>query len=276
VSDAPPLALTRCYRLWEEAPRAFGIGTNHPFDTFPAGSRQPYTDMRIFMADGSSVHYDRISKGTGYADAVYEHVETATPFLGSRFSWNGGGWDLRFADGSLFVFPESYAATRPAEGGLIEIQDGAGHVVKLNRDQRRNLLEAVAPGGGFIKFQHDSGDRITTASDHRGRIVRYEYDLVGRLVGVVGADGRTFRYSYDGAKLVGVDAPDGTPRARVRYVNDRVSALRLADGRVYRFSFVFLAAGDTQPVRVVVTDPAGTTTEIDLRAGTRLTVPAGG
>jgi YD repeat-containing protein len=275
VPDGAALALARCYRLWDEQPRAFGIGTNHPYDTFPIGSRQPYTYMKVILADGSSIHYDRISKGTGYADAVYEHVETATPFLASRFQWNGNGWDLRFQDQSLFVFPESYAATRSAEGALIEMHDRAGRVVKLNRDRRRNLIEVVAPGGGAIRFQYDSGDRVTAASDHRGQVVRYEYDLVGRLVGVLDRESRAVRYSYDGTKLVAIDAGDGQPYLRVRYFGDRVSAIRLADGRVYRFRFSFEEAEEQRAVRAVVTQPDGASTEIDLKTGAHLSVAAG-
>jgi YD repeat-containing protein len=274
VPGGPSLALTRCYRLWDEQPRAFGIGTNHPYDTFPMGSRQPYTFMKVVLADGSSIHYDRISKGTGYSDAVYEHVQTDTEFLNSRFQWNGNGWDLRFPDQSLFVFPESYAALRSAEGGLIEMHDRAGRVVKLNRDRRRNLLEVVAPGGGAFKFEYDAGDRIAAASDHRGQTVRYEYDVVGRLTSVRDREGRTVRYAYDGAKLVAIDTGDGKPLARVRYYEDRISALRLADGRVYRFQFVWEATGERHPVAAVVVDPDGSSTEIDLRTGAHLSVAA--
>jgi YD repeat-containing protein len=273
VPDAPPLTLTRCYRLWDEGRRAFGIGTNHPYDVFPIGSRQPYTYVDVIMADGSRIHYDRISKGTSYADAVYEHVATATPFLRSRFRWNGNGWDLQFEDESVFVFPESYAATRSAEGALIEIRGRARQAVKFHRDRRRNLLELTAPGGGFIKFEYDSEDRITVATDHRGRRVRYEYDPAGRLAVVTDGTDRPVRYSYDGAKLVAVNAGDGAPRVGVRYFNDRVSELRLADGRVYRFRFTFDQSGRVS--QALVTDPDGTSTEIDVQTGTRRGVIAG-
>jgi hypothetical protein len=91
VADSIPLALTRSYRVWDHRPRAFGLGTNHPYDTFPVGSRQPYTFIDVFLADGSPIHFDRISQGTGYADAVYEHTATSTRFFKSRFQWNGNG-----------------------------------------------------------------------------------------------------------------------------------------------------------------------------------------
>jgi YD repeat-containing protein len=275
VPDNPPLALTRCYRLWDDHPQAFGMGTAHPYDTFPTGSRQPYTFVKVILADAATIHYDRISKGTGYSDAVYEHVETATEFLSSRFQWNGSGWDLRFPDQSLFVFPESYAAVRSAEAGLIEMRDGAGRVVKLNRDRRRNLLQVVAPGGGGLEFEYDAGDRVSLARDHRGQTVRYEYDLVGRLTSVRDREGRTLRYAYDGTKLVAIDTGDGKPLVRVRYSADWISALQLADGRVYRFRFIWEASGDQPPVAAVVGHPDGSSTEVDLRTGVQRSVAAG-
>lgn len=101
-----------------------------------AGS--PYTYVDVIMADGATIHYDRISKGTDYADAVYEH-HARTAFLGSLFKWNGNGWDLRFADGSLFVFPENYSGVRPNQGAPLSMQDAAGHRITFERDGDRNL-----------------------------------------------------------------------------------------------------------------------------------------
>ncbi len=276
VPDAIPLVLTRAYRLWDEQPRAFGMGTNHPYDTYPFGSRQPYTFMKLVMADGSTIHFDRISRGTGYADAVYEHVETATPFLRSRVRWNGGGWDLQFPDGSLFVFPEAYAAKRGAEGALIEMRDGAGRAVKLNRDRRRNLLEAVAPGGGSITFEYDSGDRVTRAADHRGRVVRYAYDVAGRLARVTDPEGGMVQHVYDATKLLAIENAGGAPVLRVRYVHDRVSTLWLPDGRAYGFRFIFGPSDEDEHATVaIVRDPDGRVTEVDTRTGARHAVATG-
>ena len=131
--DSMPLVLTRGYHAWDGQSRAFGIGGNHPYDILPVGSRSPYTYIDIIMADGATIHYDRISKGTNYADAVYEH-HARTAFLGSRFKWNGNGWDLRFADGSLFVFPENYSGVRPNQGAPLSMQDAAGHRITFERD----------------------------------------------------------------------------------------------------------------------------------------------
>ena len=79
------------------------------------------------------------------SDAVYEHRATATPFLGSRFSWNGNGWDLKLRDGSLYLFPESYYAKKPVDGALIGFHDANGLALKLERRERRNLKTIIAP-----------------------------------------------------------------------------------------------------------------------------------
>lgn len=275
VPGGLPLRPTRCYRLWDSDSRAFGIGTNHPYDSFPVGRRQPYTEVYVILGDGSAIHYDRISKGTGYADAVFEHVETTTPFLRSRLRWNGNGWDLRFQNGSVFVFPESYAASRSAEAALIEIRDPVRGVVKFHRDRWRNLLELTAPGGGAIRFEYDAGDRIIAATDDRGRRVRYAYDPAGRLAVVTDPEGHVLRYAYDGRQLVTVDAGDDAPRLRVRYVGERVSEVTLADGRTYGFRFGFDRRGDEYASRALVVQPDGTLTEIDVPSGRRRDTAAG-
>ena len=176
VADAIPLALTRCYRLWDDRSRAFGIGGNHAFDLMPVGSRQPYTYIDLIFADGNRIHLDRISQGTGYADAVYEHTATDTRFRNSRFAWNGNGWNLTFADGSIYRFPEAYAATRPAEGALSGIRDAQGREVRFDRDRRRNLVRLTGPSGRYLAFEHDAGDRVIRLTDDQGRAVTYAYD----------------------------------------------------------------------------------------------------
>jgi hypothetical protein len=158
ISGAIPLAATRCYRSWANYVSSFGRNAALSWDLFPTGSRQPYTYIDVNTCDGNQLHFDRISKGTGYADAVYEHRATATAFLGSRFSWNGNGWDLKLRDGSLYVFPESYHAKKA--GGRRDDsfagrqgstdQDGAQRAEKLRADYvaRRKVYRLRTRFGG--------------------------------------------------------------------------------------------------------------------------------
>ncbi len=252
--DQLPLALTRCYRQFDPFSRSFGIGGNHPYDILPTGSRNPYTYVDLIMPDGSPIHYDRISEGTGYADAWYEHTATATPFLHSQFRWNGDGWDLKFADGGLFVFPENYAGTRANQGAPTEMRDGAGHVIRFTRDRDRNLEQITSSSGRFIRFDHDASSRVTLATSDEGRQVRYTYDAGGRLATVTSPD-RVIEYRYIDTDLVSIRVG---PRQLLRVQRDdarRVSEIALADGRVFRFRFVGGNAADGRAEEAIVEGP---------------------
>jgi YD repeat-containing protein len=247
IEDDLPLALTRCFRMWDTASRAFGIGWNHPYDILPVGSRNPYTYVDLIMPDGDILHYDRISRGTGYADAIYEHTATTTPFLHSTFQWNGNGWDLRFADGSLFLFPENYSGTQPHHGAPTAMQDGHGHAIQFKRDHDRNLEQLASPSGHLIRLEHDRKSRVTSAADEHGRVVRYTYDARNNLTAVDDGE-RVVRYRYIDSNLISIaknvsgttpDDPAAEFWLRVQYNGDRVSALTLADGRTYHFRFSF-------------------------------------
>jgi len=109
VPDSVPLSLTRTYRVWEWDTRAFGAGTNHPYDICPTRTRFPYI-LDLNLEDGRQIHFPRISSGTGYADAVYRHDETLSEFYGAQIAWNGDGWTLDFVDHRKFIFPEAYNA----------------------------------------------------------------------------------------------------------------------------------------------------------------------
>src|SRR5262249_2987933 len=162
----------------------------------------------------------------------YEHTATATPFLHSEFRWNGNGWNLRFPDGALFLFPENYSGTRNSQGAPTAMRDGAGHAIEFRRDRDRNLEQLTSAGGPFIRFAHDNQSRVTAATDDRGRSVRYDYDPGGRLF-AVSASQRALRYGYADIDLLTID--DGARRVlQVHQDADRrVSQLDLQDGRSF-------------------------------------------
>jgi len=264
IKDTPPLALTRCSRDFDSISRSFGIGWNHPYDILPVGSRNPYTYIDIVMADGALIHYDRISEGTGYADALYEHTATSTPFLHSEFQWNGDGWNLRFTDGSLFVFPENYSGTRANQGAPTEMRDGSGHVTRFQRDRGRNLDQLTSPSGRSIRFEHDASSRVTVATDDAAHSVRYEYDAGGRLAAVTSA-GQVLRYRYVGTDLAAIDN-GSRPMLRVERDRGRISRLELADGRSFHFSFV-PSSPDSTAGTTIVEAPDGTRTRVAVAEG---------
>ncbi len=264
VEDELPLAFTRCFRMWDTESRGFGVGWNHPYDILPVGSRNPYTYVDLIMPDGDAIHYNRISEGTGYADAVYEHTATTTPFLHSTFRWNGNGWDLLFSDGALFLFPENYRGKQPHQGAPTAMQDAHGHRIQFVRDRDRNLEQLTSPSGRVIRLEHDDKSRVTSAADDRGRAIRYTYDARGNLSTVTDGD-RVERYSYVDASVIAVATNGGpTPsRLQVQYADGRVSALTLADGRTYHFEYG-MRTDSNEASEANVIAPDGTRTRVGI------------
>jgi YD repeat-containing protein len=204
VPDSMPLALTRTYKGWDYETRArdFGLGTNHPYNICPTGTRFPYTYQDLNLEDARQIHFSRISKGTSYADAVFRYDETSSEFYGAQDAWNGDGWTLSFPDGRRLLFPEAYKAKTFYQGAPYEMQDGSGHLIQLKRDEQRRLKELISPSGRTITFKYDSSDRIIEAADDGGQIRSYSYDSTDHLQSV--SDGSHVLYRFEYAKHVPV------------------------------------------------------------------------
>ena len=95
LNDVFDVPLTRAYdsQDWDDV-RAFGLKSNHSYDIDPSGSRFPYTFITLNLEDTDILYFKRISKGTGFADAVFMHTETSTSFYKATIAWNGDGWTL--------------------------------------------------------------------------------------------------------------------------------------------------------------------------------------
>jgi|GEM_PF-1087813 len=261
-----PVAATRCYRSWADTVETFGRNTTLSWDLYPTGSRQPYTYIDVNTCDGNRLHFKRISKGTGYADAVYEHRATATAFLGSRFSWNGSGWDLKLRDGSMYIFPESYYAKKPVDGSLIRFRNANGQTFKLERSERRTLRRLTSPDGRFITFEHDAAHRIFEAEDDQKRKVSYLYDHGGRLAEIRGLHA-VRRHYYESTFLMKVEE---NGRSLVEFDYDRqgrLSELKLADGRKYRFRYEYHPGEEKRIAKAILTAPDGSSAKFDIELG---------
>jgi len=266
VADALPLSLTRTYKGWdfESRARAFGSGTNHPYDICPTGTRFPYTYMDLNLEDARQIHFPRISKGSGYADAVFRHSETASEFYGAQIAWNGDGWTLDFRDGRCFLFPEAYRSKTFAQGAPYEMRDANGHRVQLKRDQQRKLEQLISPAGHTITFKYDGADRIIEAADEAGNVRKYAYDSTDHLQSVADASHVLYRFEYASLlHLAGYDpylmtaVMDGEGKVFLQNIyNDsdggRISEQKLANGDVYRFEYIFVKQ---DIVETIVTDP---------------------
>jgi Domain of unknown function (DUF6531) len=247
VQDVIPLVLTRTYRPWDYENRAFGIGTNHPYDISPTGPRFPYSSIDMNLEDNREVHFDRISKGTGYADAVHEHHATSSEFYGARIWWNGNGWTLHFLDGRVDVFPEAYWAQSYAQGAATEMQDAAGHRIVLQRDRHRNLERLVSPSGHAINFTYDLSDQIIEAWDDVGNFRKYSYTAGGHLQTVSDWSHVLYRFEYqnllrcrgcDPYLMTAIMDGDWNVLLRNVYDNGRIAQQRLANGEVYKYKYV--------------------------------------
>lgn len=265
IFDVMPLSLTRTYRPWDSHSRAFGVGTNHPYDICPTGTRFPYTYMDINLEDGRRIHFPRISKGTGYADAVFRHDETSSEFYGAQVAWNGNGWTLDFRDGRRFMFPESYRAKTFAQGAPFEMQAADGRRIQFKRNKQRNLEQLISPSGRTITFKYDGADRIIEATDDAGNVRKYSYDSSGFLETVADASHLLYRFKYALFHYATYDwylmtaVVDGRGRMLLQNIyrdsdGGSISEQRLANGAVYRYQYTFVK---NDIVETIVNDPNG-------------------
>jgi YD repeat-containing protein len=273
VPDVMPLSLTRTYIAWDYHSRAFGVGANHPYDICPSGSRFPYTYMDLNLEDCYQVHMPRISKGTGYADAVFRHSETSSEFYGAQVAWNGNGWTLSFRDGRKFYFPEAYQAKTYAQGAAIQMADAGGHRIELKRDNVRNLQELLSPGGRTITFKYGPADRIVEADDDAGQIRKYSYDRGGHIATVSDQSHVLYRFEYhrlmnepgyDPWLLTDIFDGDWTPLLQNKYLWGRVAQQKLADGEVFHYEYELKGS---ELLQCTVTLPSGEKKTLSFRDG---------
>ena len=257
VTDVMPLTFTRTYRPRDTFSRAFGLGGSHSYDLFLVGSTAPYTYIDLILPDGGRIHYDRISPGTGFNGAVYEHTTTGTRFYESRIAFNNSRWELRLKDGTLYLFPELYGASRPGQNGLLRIVDRNGNTVRITRDYYGNVTQVTSPNGRWIQVTNDASNRITQIKDNSNRTVNYTYDASGRLWKVTDAAGGITEYTYDTSHrvLTKKDPRLNTVYTLVYDANGRVTQETLADGAVYQFAYTLDANGKV--TQVDVTNPRG-------------------
>ena len=241
LNDSFKAPLTRSYSSgdWIHPSRlhAFGDNSNHPYDIAPLGSRNPYTFQMIALEDSEFLYFDRISKGTGYADAVFQQTETGGQFYQAVQKWNGNGWTTKLRDGSQIVFPESYNATNMAQGAPTAMIDAQGYELKLVRDPRRNLQEIRTPHNHFIKFSYDNMSRIIRADDDQGDSARYTYNSDGMLRDVFLPSGRERHYTYVGRLMTWIKDEHGRTLVHNWYRQGKLERQDFGNGQSYYYSY---------------------------------------
>lgn len=263
-AGAMPILLTRTYDSFDAMARSFGIGTSQPYDVFPVGSRFPYTYLDLNLEDGESVHFDRISRGTGYTDAIYEHRATSSKeFFGARIRWNVDWWDLSLPDGSTLVFPEAYTARTYSQGAVTEIRRASGQRIKVSRSYNGNIKNVTSSSGHRIDFTYDNSGRIVEVRDDLGGDRRYSYDSDGCLEFVKDAASTLYQFAYVHSLMTRIMDGDGKEMLGIFYSGGRVSKIRLASGELY--SVTYDLDSSNHVMRTLVSGPGGKTSEFDFR-----------
>ena len=263
VADVMPINLTRTYRSRDTQMRPFGIGASHQYEMFIVGATWPYTFVDLILADGGRVHFDRISAGTSFSDAIYEHTSSPSVFYKSRIRWVGG-WELKLKDGRVFLFPDGENQVVPRKAALIGMRDRYNNSLTLTRDVDGNLTRITTQNGRYIDFTYVS-NRITKAKDNIGREVNYTYDGSGRLQEVLGANGGVTKYTYDtSSRMLTVEDARGIVFLTNQYdANGRVFKQTMADDTPATstdnptFQFAYTTNGSGQVTQVDLTDQRG-------------------
>jgi YD repeat-containing protein len=267
LNDVFQVPLTRSYAsndwISQNNQHAFGWNTNHPYDIAPLGTRNPYTFQLIALEDSNFVYFDRISKGTGYADSVFQHTETSSRFYKATTRWNGTGWTTRLTDGSEIHFPESYNGRNLAQGAPFEMLDAKGNRLELKRDAKRDLQQIVTPHGRWIKFQYDEQSRITRADDDAGNWVTYSYSPDGVLTDVTLSSGHQRHYSYE--KRAMTQVADETGKVLLRNWYDRGVLVRqdFANGELASYHYQW-TQGARCPEKATVKLGGGSEQEVSV------------
>jgi YD repeat-containing protein len=265
VPDRIPLAFTRTYvplTTWSER---FQVFLPHVYDPFLTGSRFPYTYVDWLLPDDQSVHYDRISPGTEFSDAIFGAVSSSRIFAGSRVNWNGFGWDWTLPDGTTYLSPEAYNATRPQQGSLVGIFDGNGNEVRLSRGASGELTEIKSPEGHWIRLEYDHL-RMIRARDSSGNAVEYEYDPDGRLSAVRYPGGNATKYSYDTEnRVVEVEDPSEDVAMEIKYGSNGAVAAAIATDSEHTYHFRYSLDKASETLNAFVDEPHGKVIQVRIR-----------
>lgn len=265
VFDVP---LTRSYNsgdyLHPNRVHAFGKNTNHPYDRTIVGTRYPYTHLFLILEDGEYLFFPRVSRGQGFADAVYKHTESATNYYGAVIAWNGDGWTLFRQDGLTILFPESYSSTNEAQGAAYAMRDAAGDVLKLIRDGKRDLREIRTPRSRWIKLEYDNLSRIIRATDDQGRSAAYAYNQNGMLDTVSFKSGAKRHYMYNGDLMTLIFDEKHHILLQNTYKERRIIRQEFGLGNIYSYEYHISNPRNSYADGVTVTLPDGTRTTLEV------------
>jgi YD repeat-containing protein len=255
LGGTPPFVLRRTSRSNDRTLGEFGIGSTHNGELRISGDGARFQWCSITLPDGREIRYDRVTPGTSYWMAKFEHWETPTEFYGSQLGWNGREWVVREQDSTIGKF---FSCAQPgSKCAMFEWRDADGHYTHFVRDDNRRLT-SVDTGSRRITFTYDPNGRILAISDQAGQTIVYAYDDYGRLQTASNMNGTLRTYYYDAwHRLVQVDEPghivdivyDRFGRC-VRYRTRSTGAPRSENGETYEVKY---AATESHVSAAVVT-----------------------
>jgi RHS repeat-associated protein len=253
LADVIPIALTRTYQSGDPSIGPFGIGSDHPYEIFPQ-SDALYSEADVFFADGTQVHYVRISGSDATPGSnVFEHTASPGRFYKSRIAWNSAdaGWNLTLKDGTVYVFGDV--------APLQAIRDRFGNQLTITRTngQTGNITRVTSPHGRWVEFTYDGSNRVAQATDNIGQTVSYAYDGSSRLAAVTDATGGITSYTYDSNhRMLTITDPRGIVYLTNTYdTQGRVVQQTRADGTTFQLAYT--TDGSGKVIQTDVTDPRG-------------------
>lgn len=250
--------VNRTYWQGDTQKRAFGIGRDLSYNAF-LHSEEQYKEVDLYLPGGKKIHYVRTSPGTGMETSIFEPIDTPTGFRGSTIKLVKHQWELRFRDGSVWIFP-LYSA-------LKEIRDRHGNTLKLTRrhGNKGDLTRITAPQGRWILLDYDSEHRVRQARDNTGRTTSYTYDTTGRLSTVTDPANKESSYTYDGTSnriKTAKDARDITYMTNTFHPDGKIKEQVLTENQKY--SFGYTQTGTGRITATDVTKPGGEVRRVEF------------
>ncbi len=236
VPDVIPLAFTRTYVPIGEWERKFLVYLPNVYTPQLTGSRYPFTYQDFDLPDGMRAHYQRISPGSDYWDALFQARYPSPLLNGSRTAWNGWGWDIVLTNGLTLLSPAAYNATRPQQASVVAIFDSQGREARLRRELNGDLTDITSPSGQTIHLNYEGG-KIVSGQSSTGRSVSYAYNPYHALSAVTYSGGAVIHYSYDSSlRLHTIESTPGTT-TKIDYDSKGRAAQVSTSSQSYRLEY---------------------------------------